>query len=245
MTEASERQRTILVVEDHPDSRQLLCSLLRREDYNVIEAGNGKEGILQASQKHPDLIVMDLAMPGMDGIEATRRIRQVPKLANIPIFTVTAYATDSVKADVISAGCEEPLEKPIDIEVLLRKIKEKLSTAPIGRAVPEERRAQIYPRQVKRVETALPATWGFIPDGKFVGTITSLSVKGCLLETDLIVPLSERLIYIRFNLPTAGYLSLKGSVLYYLRKVGFGLGFTELKDKDRIILKQLVEYYSK
>lgn len=117
---------TVLVVEDYSDSRELLSSLLRREGYYVVEATNGKEGLLEAGRNSPDLILMDLAMPEMDGIEMARRVRQVPKLSLTPIFVVSAYATKDVMSDAIAAGCTEVFSKPLDIDALLDKIKESL-----------------------------------------------------------------------------------------------------------------------
>jgi CheY-like chemotaxis protein len=119
---------TILVIEDYSDTRELLSSLLRQKGYEVIQAVNGKEGLLTASEKHPDLILMDLALPEMDGVEATRRIHEVPKLSQIPIFAVSAYVTEEVKADVRAAGCMAVFAKPIDFEALLKKIEETLSS---------------------------------------------------------------------------------------------------------------------
>jgi len=80
-------QRTILVVEDSSDSREMLCFALHRQGYNVIEAENGKQAMLIASRNRPDLILIDLAMPEMDGLEAARRILQSPQLAHTPILT--------------------------------------------------------------------------------------------------------------------------------------------------------------
>ncbi len=117
---------TILVIEDYSDSRELLCSLLRRKGYDVIEAENGKEGLLEASRRSPDLILMDLAMPEMDGVETARRLRQVPKLSLTPIFVVSAYTTEEVKQDAAAAGCAEIFNKPYDSDRLLEKIEEHL-----------------------------------------------------------------------------------------------------------------------
>src|SRR3979409_404462 len=97
----------ILVVEDYTDSRTLLSSLLRAKGYKVVEAKDGKEGLLQANRVTPDLILMDLAMPEMDGIEATRRLRQRHVLSETPIFVISAYTTSDVKRDAIAAGCTE------------------------------------------------------------------------------------------------------------------------------------------
>jgi len=117
---------TILVIEDYTDSRTLLSSLLRARGYKVIEARDGKEGVLQANRTTPDLILMDLAMPEMDGVEATRQLRQRNTLSRTPIFAISAYATADVKHDAIAAGCAEVFAKPLDIESLLVRIKATL-----------------------------------------------------------------------------------------------------------------------
>ena len=114
---------TILVIEDYTDSRTLLSSLLRAKGYKVVEARDGKEGVLQANRITPDLILMDLAMPEMDGVEAARQLRQRNTLSRTPIFAISAYATADVKRDAIAAGCAEVFAKPLDIESLLKRIK--------------------------------------------------------------------------------------------------------------------------
>ena len=116
----------ILVVEDYTDSRTLLSSLLRAKGYKVVEARDGKEGLLQANRVTPDLILMDLAMPEMDGVEATRRLRQRHALSRTPIFAISAYATADVKQEAMAAGCAEIFAKPLDIESLLGRIKATL-----------------------------------------------------------------------------------------------------------------------
>ena len=118
--------RTILVIEDYADSRQLLSSLLRANGYKVVEARDGREGLLQAYRVTPDLILMDLAMPEMDGVAATRHLRQRQSLARIPIFVMTAYGTSDVKQDALAAGCAEVFAKPLEIEMLLGRIRETL-----------------------------------------------------------------------------------------------------------------------
>ena len=116
----------ILVIEDYSDSRTLLSSLLRAKGYKVMEARDGVEGLRQANRTPPDLILMDLAMPEMDGVEATRQLRQRQVLARTPIFAISAYATADVKHDALAAGCAEVFIKPLDIEKLLGKIKATL-----------------------------------------------------------------------------------------------------------------------
>ena len=114
---------TILIVDDYSDTRTLLSSWLRTQGYQIIEARDGKEGVWQANQSHPDLILMDLAMPVLDGIEATRQIRQCQTLSQTPIFVISAYATRDVKADALAAGCTEIFSKPLDFPALLGKIE--------------------------------------------------------------------------------------------------------------------------
>ena len=119
---------TILVIEDYTDSRTLLSSLLRAKGYKVVEARDGKEGVLQANRITPDLILMDLAMPEMDGVEAARQLRQRNTLSRTPIFAISAYATADVKRDAIAAGCAAVFAKPLDVESLLSRIKATLGS---------------------------------------------------------------------------------------------------------------------
>ena len=126
-TSPQETTATILVIEDYSDTRELLTTLLQRRGYNVIEAEDGVEGLLKAGWCYPDLIIMDLSLPEMDGVEAARRIHAQAKLSRIPIFVVSAYLTEAVKADVRAAGCVEIFSKPFDAEVLLDKISTVLN----------------------------------------------------------------------------------------------------------------------
>jgi CheY-like chemotaxis protein len=116
----------ILVIEDYPDTRDLLSSLLRTKGYTVVEACDGREGLRQANRIKPDLILMDLALPALDGVEATRQIRQRHKLSQTPIFAISSFATSEVAGDAIAAGCTEVFRKPIDIEPFLGKIRSVL-----------------------------------------------------------------------------------------------------------------------
>ena len=126
-TSPQETTATILVIEDYSDTRELLTALLQRRGYNVIEAEDGVEGLLKAGWMYPDLIIMDLSLPEMDGVEAARRIHAQTKLSRIPIFVVSAYLTEAVKADVRAAGCVEIFSKPFDSELLLDKISTVLN----------------------------------------------------------------------------------------------------------------------
>lgn len=119
--------RSILVIEDYSDTRELICALLRKRGYQVIEAEDGLEGFLKASAFCPDLILTDLSLPEMDGVEAARRIHAQPKLAHTPIFVFSAFLTREVESDVRAAGCVEVFPKPFDADALLKRIDETLS----------------------------------------------------------------------------------------------------------------------
>ena len=114
---------TILVIEDYSDTRTMISMLLRGRGYNVIEAEDGLEGLLKAYWKLPDLILMDLALPEMDGVEATRRIHATPRLAETPIIVMSAYLNDAVERDALAAGCVEMFPKPFDAESFLECIE--------------------------------------------------------------------------------------------------------------------------
>ncbi|HSS20618.1 MAG TPA: response regulator [Pyrinomonadaceae bacterium] len=117
---------TVLVIEDYSDTRELLSVLLRKHGYQVIEAEDGLEGLLKAGWVYPDLILMDLSLPEMDGVEVARRIHAQAKLSQVPIFVVSAYLTKAVVDDVRAAGCVEVFSKPFDAEKLLQKVAEVL-----------------------------------------------------------------------------------------------------------------------
>src|SRR5205807_5204672 len=131
---------TILVVDDYADNRTLLSAWLRAKGYQVIEAKDGREGLLQAARTKPDLILMDLAMPELDGVEATRQIRERHTFLRTPIFAISAYATHDVKADALAAGCTEVFAKPLDLAALLGRIELSLDQQNSNR---ENRRAAI------------------------------------------------------------------------------------------------------
>ena len=113
---------TILVIEDYPDTRELLSTVLMKYGYNVIEAKDGREGLLKVACQPPDLILMDLSLPEMDGIAVAKRIHETAGLSHIPIFAVSAYLTAGVEADVRAAGCVEMFNKPFDFDSLMEAI---------------------------------------------------------------------------------------------------------------------------
>ena len=118
---------TILIVEDFSDTRELLSVLLRRQGYSVIEAEDGLEGLLKATGMYPDLIIMDLSLPEMDGVEVARRIHEQSKLSQIPIIVLSAYLTQEVLVDARAAGCVASFAKPFDTYELLAKISNTLA----------------------------------------------------------------------------------------------------------------------
>jgi CheY-like chemotaxis protein len=127
---------TILLIEDYHDTRELLSVLLRGRGYHVVEAEDGVEGLLKAGWVYPDLILMDLSLPEMDGVEVARRIHAQSKLSHVPIFVLSAYLTDAVKEDVHAAGCVEAFAKPFDAESLLARITAALQAEPRDKGGP-------------------------------------------------------------------------------------------------------------
>jgi CheY-like chemotaxis protein len=105
----------ILVIEDNPLNLELVRDILIAEGYEVIEAGDGTSGIEIAQLERPDLILMDLQLPGMDGLETTRRIRADRQMASVPILAVTAHAMKGDEQRALAAGCTGFVAKPIRV----------------------------------------------------------------------------------------------------------------------------------
>ena len=118
--------RRILVVEDQEDNRRILRDLLTSAGYEMTEAVNGEEGIALAETSRPDLILMDIQLPGLDGYEATRRIKANLALRAIPIIAVTSYALSGYEVKAREAGCDDYVTKPFSPRALLAKIREQL-----------------------------------------------------------------------------------------------------------------------
>ena len=110
--------KTILVVEDFEDNRFMMRRLLEMGGYRVIEAINGQEAIQMAERERPHLILMDLSLPQIDGLAATRRIRQLDGMAAVPIVAISAHDTSDFRHDALAAGCDEYLTKPVDFDRL-------------------------------------------------------------------------------------------------------------------------------
>jgi CheY-like chemotaxis protein len=118
-------KKKILVVDDTEWNRDLMVQLLE-DEYTVLQAVDGGEGVRMTEAEKPDLILMDLGMPVMDGWEATRKIKANDALKHIPIIAVTSHAMVGDEIDARKAGCDDYLSKPVDDEELLRKIKKFL-----------------------------------------------------------------------------------------------------------------------
>jgi two-component system cell cycle response regulator DivK len=118
--------KRVLIVEDQEDNRAILRDLLSKSGYDLIEATNGEEGVALAQSQRPDLILMDVQLPIIDGYEATRRIKSKAELRSIPVIAVTSYALSGDEAKARAAGCDAYVAKPFSPRQLLAKIREYL-----------------------------------------------------------------------------------------------------------------------
>jgi len=118
--------KTILVIEDQEDNRRIMHDLFTSKGYEVIEAVNGIDGVAVAETYHPDLILLDIQLPGIDGYEVTRRIKTNPEIQRIPIIVVTSYALSGDDVKAFEAGCDAYVAKPFSPRELLAKVREYL-----------------------------------------------------------------------------------------------------------------------
>ena len=118
--------RTVLVVDDHEDNRRILRDLLRSAGYEVLEATTGEDGVATAKAQPPDLILMDIQLPGIDGYEATRRIKADEAARRIPLIVVTSYALSGDDAKALAAGADAYVAKPFSPRAMLAKVREYL-----------------------------------------------------------------------------------------------------------------------
>jgi two-component system cell cycle response regulator DivK len=119
--------KRVLIVEDHEDNRRILRDLLTSAGYELIEAVTGEDGVALAEAHRPDLILMDIQLPGLDGYGATRRIKANPALSAIPIIAVTSYALSGDDAKALEAGCAAYIAKPYSPRELLATIRRFLA----------------------------------------------------------------------------------------------------------------------
>jgi len=116
----------ILLVEDNPVNRRLAGFLLRSQGYHVIEATTALDALKMIPKERPALIVMDIQLPGMDGLEATMKIKAAPEMADIPVLAVTSYAMKGDRERALAAGCSGYVTKPIDKTIFLAEISRHL-----------------------------------------------------------------------------------------------------------------------
>jgi two-component system cell cycle response regulator DivK len=125
--ESLENKGTILYVEDNPDNRLLVKRILLAEDYSLLEAIDGKDALNVLKTARPDLILMDINMPDMDGYTLTAKIKSLPGFERIPILALTANVMRGDKEKTLEAGCDGYIQKPLDIDQLTREIDKFLS----------------------------------------------------------------------------------------------------------------------
>jgi CheY-like chemotaxis protein len=113
----------ILLVEDNEMNRDMLSRRLTRRGYDVVMAVDGEQGVAMARSEAPALILMDMSLPGLDGWEATRRIKTAPETRSIPVIALTAHAMAGDREKALAAGCDDFDTKPVDLERLLGKIE--------------------------------------------------------------------------------------------------------------------------
>ena len=125
----TQQNQQILVVDDSEDMRDLLQRLLQRAGYRVVVAADGQASLTQAKRHQPDLVLMDLSLPDMDGWEAVRHLRKMPEFRTIPIIAVTAHVSPLEAERAMAAGCTAHLGKPFDTRVLLQEVARLLSSS--------------------------------------------------------------------------------------------------------------------
>jgi len=129
MKDEGQSRRTILLVEDFDDTRLMMRLWLMKNGYRVVEAENGIEAIRLAQQERPDLIIMDVMLPGLNGLDATRQIRKQPATRHTPIVAVSAYGAHQYREIALDAGCTEYVTTPFEPRALEELIKRLLATS--------------------------------------------------------------------------------------------------------------------
>ncbi len=120
----------VLVVEDNPNNMKLITLVLKKHGYETIGAMTGEEGVEKASTEKPDMILMDILLPDIDGLETTRRIRKIESMQKIPIIAITSYAMAGDRDKIIEAGCNGYFEKPINPLTIIGDIEKIVEGMP-------------------------------------------------------------------------------------------------------------------
>lgn len=113
----------VLLVEDNPVNADMLTRRLTRAGCTVLTASDGEQGMVLAAREQPDVVLMDVSLPGIDGLEATRRLRAAPETAALKVIALTAHAMADDRAQCLAAGCDEYETKPVDLPRLMAKIQ--------------------------------------------------------------------------------------------------------------------------
>jgi len=116
-------KKKILIIEDNEQNLYLTTFLLEKQDYDVVQARNGQQGLEFAASENPDLILLDIQLPVMDGYEVARRLKQAGETKFIPIIAVTSYAMAGDRQTILATGCEGYIEKPIDPDSFVEQLK--------------------------------------------------------------------------------------------------------------------------
>jgi len=125
-------KKTVLLVEDNEDNLVVYRTILDHVGYNVLEARDGEEGVSRARQEHPDLILMDISIPKIDGWEATRRLKADQATRDIPIIALTAHALEEDRERALAAGCDGYLAKPVEPRRVVEEVQRFVGPAPVG-----------------------------------------------------------------------------------------------------------------
>ncbi len=122
--------KKVLVIEDNEINRYLMRTILQKLGHQVIEAQDGFTGVELAIAERPDLILMDIQLPGLDGYEATKKLRALETTKKIPIIAITSYAMVGDREKILAAGCTAYIEKPIDPESFIKELKKYIENGP-------------------------------------------------------------------------------------------------------------------
>lgn len=126
------REQRVLVVDDDSEIRGIVAGTLRRDGYTVMEAGDGPTALDAASKLIPDLVLLDMTLPGMDGVEVARRLKATPLLAAIPVLALSALTQQAVRDRALAAGCERYLTKPCPPAALRDAVAQTLAASTRG-----------------------------------------------------------------------------------------------------------------
>lgn len=130
--EEKDVNRKILVVDDNQDNRELVVKVLKKHGYRTSEAVDGEEALALAEKERPDLILMDISLPGLDGYETTRRLQGMESCRNIPVVALTAHAMKGDREKALAAGCCDYITKPVNIRELPAQIARNLTVTDSG-----------------------------------------------------------------------------------------------------------------